>query len=194
MYVCVLSHSVMSNSLQPHGLQPARLLCPWNFPGNNTGVGCHCLLQGIFVTQGSNLCLLCLPHGRQILYHCTIWEVMYIYIYIYALSIYRERERERQRESIYLHMYIFKCNSYAYENTYKCIYIIHTLYITHTYKYIYLFQILSAIGYYKMLNIVSCAMQKILIAIYIYNMYAYIYSVCIYIYIYTYTHMHNVVP
>ena len=31
----------MSNSLRPHGLQPARLLCPWDSPGKNTGVGCH---------------------------------------------------------------------------------------------------------------------------------------------------------
>ena len=38
------SRSVMSNSLQPHGLQPTRLLHPWDFPGKNTGVGCHCLL------------------------------------------------------------------------------------------------------------------------------------------------------
>ena len=52
--------SVMS--LWPHGLQPARLLCPWDFPGKNTGVGCHFLLQGIFLTQGSNLSLL---HYRQ---------------------------------------------------------------------------------------------------------------------------------
>ena len=29
-------------------------LCPWNFPGKNTGVGCHSLLQGIFPSQGSN--------------------------------------------------------------------------------------------------------------------------------------------
>ena len=48
------SCSVVSNPLQPYGLQPARLLCPWDFPGNNTGVGCHFLLQGIFPTQGSN--------------------------------------------------------------------------------------------------------------------------------------------
>ena len=33
---------------------PARLFCPWDFPGKNTGVGCHFLLQGIFSTQGSN--------------------------------------------------------------------------------------------------------------------------------------------
>ena len=36
----------MSDSLRPHGLDPARLLCPWNSPGKNTGVGCHFLLQG----------------------------------------------------------------------------------------------------------------------------------------------------
>ena len=45
----------MSGSLRPHGLQAARLLCPWHFSGKNTGMGCHFLLHGIFQTQGSNL-------------------------------------------------------------------------------------------------------------------------------------------
>ena len=54
--------SVMSNSLQPHGLYPARLLSPWGVSSRNTGVGCHFLLQGIFPTWGSNLHLLCLLH------------------------------------------------------------------------------------------------------------------------------------
>ena len=49
--VVVFSHA---SSLQPRGLQPAKLLCPWDFPGKNTGVGCHFLLQGIFLMQGSN--------------------------------------------------------------------------------------------------------------------------------------------
>ena len=39
------SRSVMSDSSPPHGLQPTRLLHPWDFPGKSTGVGCHCLLQ-----------------------------------------------------------------------------------------------------------------------------------------------------
>ena len=55
------------------------LLCPWDFPGKNTGVGCHFLLQGIFLTQGLNLGLL---HCGQIL--CCLshqgsrssWEVL----------------------------------------------------------------------------------------------------------------------
>ena len=38
--------SVVSDSVQPYGLQPARLLCPWESPDKNTGVGCHALLQG----------------------------------------------------------------------------------------------------------------------------------------------------
>ena len=58
----------MSDCLQPHGLSLTRLLCPWDSPGKNTGVGCHALLQGIFPTQGSNLGL---PHGRQILYYLS---------------------------------------------------------------------------------------------------------------------------
>ena len=46
--------SVVWDSVQPYGLQPARLLCPWDSPGKNPGAGCHALLQGIFLTQGSN--------------------------------------------------------------------------------------------------------------------------------------------
>ena len=48
-----VSRSVVPESLWPHGLQPSRLLCPWDFPGKDTGVGCHFFLQGIFPIQGS---------------------------------------------------------------------------------------------------------------------------------------------
>ena len=47
---------------------PIRLLCSWNSPGNNSGVGSHSLLQGIFLTQGSNLGLL---YCMQILHHLS---------------------------------------------------------------------------------------------------------------------------
>ena len=56
-------------TLQPHRLEPTRLLCPWDSPGTNTGVGCYALLQEIFLTQGLNPCLLHLLHYRQILYY-----------------------------------------------------------------------------------------------------------------------------
>ena len=52
------------NSLRPHGLWPARLLCPWDSPGKHPGVSCHALLQGIFPTQGPNSCLLSLQHWQ----------------------------------------------------------------------------------------------------------------------------------
>ena len=56
--------SVLSDSLRPHGPQPAKLLCPWDFPGKNTGMGCRFILQGIFLTQGSNPSLLSLLHWQ----------------------------------------------------------------------------------------------------------------------------------
>ena len=62
MGVCMLS--IVSGSLGPCGLQPIRLLCLWNFPGKNTGVGCHALLQGIFRIQGSNPSLLHFLHWQ----------------------------------------------------------------------------------------------------------------------------------
>ena len=48
-----VSHSVASDSVTPWIVAP-RLLCPWDSPGNNTGVGGHFLLQRIFLAQGSN--------------------------------------------------------------------------------------------------------------------------------------------
>ena len=66
------------STLPPHGLQPTRPLCPWGFPGKNTGVGCHFLLQGIFPAQGSNPCLLrwqadSLPLSHQGSLHSPLW-------------------------------------------------------------------------------------------------------------------------
>ena len=59
-----LSRSVTSNSLQPHGLKPARLICPRDSPGKNTGVGCCILILGAFLPQGSNPHLLGLLHWQ----------------------------------------------------------------------------------------------------------------------------------
>ena len=54
MTVCVLSCSAESDSLRPYGLQPARLLFPWNIPSQNIRMGCHFLLQRICPIQGLN--------------------------------------------------------------------------------------------------------------------------------------------
>ena len=58
-YACTCSvTSVLSDSLWPHGLYPAKLLCPWISPGKNTGVAYHALLEVIFTTHWSIPCLL----------------------------------------------------------------------------------------------------------------------------------------
>ena len=62
--------SVTSNSLQPHGLQPTRLLCPWDSPGKNTSVGRHALLQELNLR---------LPHCRLILYHWATEEALWAF-------------------------------------------------------------------------------------------------------------------
>ena len=58
MRACVLSRFRRVQLFATLWLQPARLLCLWDSPGKNAGVACHALLQGIFPTQGLNLCLL----------------------------------------------------------------------------------------------------------------------------------------
>ena len=60
--------------LRPHGLYPTRIHCPCDSPSTNTGLGCHFLLQGILLTQGSNLHLLCLLHWQADTCHWAISE------------------------------------------------------------------------------------------------------------------------
>ena len=69
--------AVVWSSLQPHGLQSTRFFCPWDFPGKNTGMRYHSLLQGIFMTKGSNPGLLT---AARFFYHLShhlqvLWEV-----------------------------------------------------------------------------------------------------------------------
>ena len=64
LYVCVYMCSVVSNSLQPHGLKPVRLLCLWNFPGKKYLSGFPFPIKGIFPSQGLNLNLLHLLHWQ----------------------------------------------------------------------------------------------------------------------------------
>ena len=77
--------------LWPHGLYPARLLCPWNFSGKNTGMGSLSLIQGIFPTQGSNPGLL---HCRWILYQLSHREAQLI------RALLKERQTGKKKKKI----------------------------------------------------------------------------------------------
>ena len=81
--VCCQVASVVRDSVRPHGLQPTRLLCPWDSPGQNTGVGCHFLLQCMKVESESEVTQSCLtlsnpmdrsPPGSSI--HGIFWATV----------------------------------------------------------------------------------------------------------------------
>ena len=76
---CLVTQSCLT-LCYPQGLQPSRLLCPWDSPGKKTGVGCHALLQGIFSTQGLILDLL---HCRQI----RVMQVLAQFYFLLAVAL-----------------------------------------------------------------------------------------------------------
>ena len=80
------SHSVVSDSLRPHGLYS-----PWISPGQNTGVGSLSLLQGIFPIQGSNPGL---PHCRQILYQLSCKGEFLFYLLIIQLILTLQNKKD----------------------------------------------------------------------------------------------------
>ena len=97
----------MSDSLRPSGLWPARLLCPWNFPGKNTGVGCHFLCLGIFPVQGSNLHLLHWQADSLTPCHLgssNIYIITYTYnLYIHTHVIFTPFQDQKYSLKGYLH-------------------------------------------------------------------------------------------
>ena len=74
----------MSISMWPYGLQPARLFCPQDSPGWDTGVGCPALLQVIFLTQGLNSSFLHHLHCRQFFATSTTW-LIYLFLFLFLL-------------------------------------------------------------------------------------------------------------
>ena len=77
------SHSVMSDSSRPHGLQPTRLLHPWDFACNSIGVGCHCLLRNVDnsmlkrrdVTLLTKVCTVKAMLFPVVMYGCESWTI-----------------------------------------------------------------------------------------------------------------------
>ena len=105
-------------------MTPARLLCPWNFPGKNTGVGCHFLLQRIFLgsfflglAQGSNLNLLCLLHWQVNslpLHHLwsPIIHLKLIQCYILAISLKLGMKCDVDKVSLYYYSTFFSTTTF----------------------------------------------------------------------------------
>ena len=82
----LFSRSVVSDSVGSHGLEPTRLLHPWDFSGKSTGVGCHFLLQGLFLTQWIKLVSPALA-GR-FFYHWATWKAPGWHTALYKFKVY----------------------------------------------------------------------------------------------------------
>ena len=82
----LFSHLVMLDSFAFPWIVARQVICPWDFPGKNTGVGCHFLLQGIFLTQGSNLHLLHCLAGSISLSHQGSPRIEYQFSSVQFLS------------------------------------------------------------------------------------------------------------
>ena len=97
IHIHVLNSSIMSNSFSVPWI--GRLLCSWDSPGKNTGVGCHFLLKGIFPTQELNPYLLCLLHwqvdslpteppGKQLFSTTDLFNNLFILVWAHIYLIY----------------------------------------------------------------------------------------------------------
>ena len=144
--------------------ETSRLLCPWHFPGKNTGAGCHFLLQGIFPSQGSNPHLLhCRqsPYYRWILYPWATREAPIMFLMLKSCGI------------IFFNWSIADLRgSVSFRCTKKQFSYIYYVYIYNT---IYILQILFH-RLLQNLSIVPCAIQQSLFIYFIYS------SVCVCVY------------
>ena len=82
IYTCVLSHFSRVWLFVTPWTAAARLLCPWGFPGKNTGVSCHALLKGIVPSQGSNVHLMSPALAGGFFTSNVTWEAPIVYMYI----------------------------------------------------------------------------------------------------------------
>ena len=106
------SRSVVSDSSRPHGLQPTRLLRPWDFPGKSTGVGCHCLLRDgpylkiiktVYVKHTANIILnkeklKAFPITTWIRQECSLLPLL-LEIFLEVLTTIIKKENEIKRNS-----------------------------------------------------------------------------------------------
>ena len=100
---------VMSNSSWPHGLQPTRLLRPWDFPGKSTGVGCHCLLCSLSLHSFN-------PSFRELEYASPCWQQAEVWVWsqVWELRSYMLSSMANICMYIYI-IYIYDIYIYIYE-------------------------------------------------------------------------------
>ena len=102
--VCVLSHIWLFTT--PWTVEPARLLCPCDCPGKDTEVGCCFLLQGDLPNSGMEHISRVSCIGRQILYHCTIWNAQFFLRE--SIIIFRKFKIRKKVFCIFLYIYHFQ--------------------------------------------------------------------------------------
>ena len=99
--LCVCVQSVSHIRLFRTLYDPVRVLCPWDFPSKNNGIGCHFLLQRVFLAQGWNSHLL---HCRQISLLLSQWGIQlhsipYVYVYNFDKHAKNKEGREESMDS-----------------------------------------------------------------------------------------------
>ena len=139
----------MSNSLQPHGLWPTRLLCLWDVPSKNTRMGCHLLLWGIFPTQGLNLCLLHWQEDSLLLSHQGSSPKMAIH------KCYFEKQILMQKKGPKMFLR-------AVKRGWGCqlLVLFSSLKVTDAFKYIYIYAYTHVLFHLKFLKSISIEQDK----------------------------------
>ena len=85
----LFSRSIVSDSVGSHGLEPTRLLHPWDFSGKSTGVGCHFLLLGLFLTRWIKLMSPVSPAlAGGFFYHWATWKAPGWHTALYKFKVY----------------------------------------------------------------------------------------------------------
>ena len=125
IYTCIHTHThlcccLVTKScltlLRPHGLySPLGSFCPWDFPGKNNGVGCHFVLQGSFLTQGSNPNLLHWPVGPLPLsHHGSLYAFIDIHIYVLTKHLFFKCEKSLNRKTLVEYYFNFESVNFMY--------------------------------------------------------------------------------
>ena len=164
----LFSHQVMSNSFATSWVVAHQAPCPWDFPGKNAGLGCHFLLQSIFPTQRLNPCLLWLLHWQvdsllppgkhyMMVVSLNIWQLLSCLL----LNSFQKMNLPILGTPLFIYFEMQFIHVSCYFLVYSKVIQLYTHTHTHTYTHIYIFFFISfsTMAYYRILSIVTCAIQ-----------------------------------